>query len=987
VPVDAASLSALDAAPGRDGSAEQPSDDTASVAEGGAADDTPEATTGLWSTRSSRLGLFVVSVVPFLANLPALIGLVKYQPILNTSGLGSISRKGFIPGQPFIDPNVGYNSQAVGHAAAMSWLHLHVPWWNLNDGLGMPLAASVQSASFLPLTLLQAVAGGSLLFHIALELIAGIATYALLRQLRCSPFAAALGGIAFSLNGAIAWVTNAPANPVPFLPVCLLGIEYVVGAAGAKRRGGWVLLALGVWLSIVAGFPEVAVINSGLVACWFVIRLVQRWPDRVGIVLRGAAGVVVGFALAAPLLNAFVRYLKVANVGIHTYPLATFTIPRAGLAQLVSPYLFGGILDTTDGTIYEVWTRTGGYAGATLLVLGIAAMWGRRELAIRVLLGGWALLFMGSNFNVPVLHQIVEHIPGLTHLAVYRYDMSSALLCLCLLAAFCLDDLRGLEAIKVLYRLVPGITVVLVFFAIGFFSAPTGRAWAHLHVPRWYWGSIALFVLTIGALVIAVVLALVERRSLVRIVVGAVLVIEAFGYFEVPILAWPRSATVDTAPIAFLRANLGVQRYFSTGPAAPNYAAYYGVPSLGASDLPIPRNWGEYVHSQLSPCILPWQFGNGGPVAGCPVTPVLAAMKYVTAYEESGVKYLMVGHRTRLAIFLQPQFSGPATPNGGATITIRYGPPAYFHTGVLTSLAVDLPGGPPPGLETTVCSGTACVSATPTGVGIGGEQFSLAAPITLGSALSIRLAASAANPVHVVTLSAAPGIPSSVTADGVLLGGVQAPRQARVTFTYAPDSIPRLVAQTPTAHIYLLPHYAPIANAPGCSVVAHSMTSFTAACTRASTLTYRELSFKGWTATVAGQPAPIATANGVFQQVALPKGTSQVSFAFRPPDALLAWVAFFLGVLAIAASLAFRRLRVPLRPSVLLQRRDRGAPPDDYTGDVDATPVATAAVTASAGGVAATPTTPPGSDPPAAPGATTTTAPDEAAGGDAPSGN
>ncbi len=873
----------------------------------GGLEGSPEEDTSLWSSTASKRGLLAVTVVPFLANLPAIVGLVMYQPILLTSGLGTISRKGFIPGQPFIDPNVGYNSQAIGHAAAMSWLHFHIPWWNLNDGLGMPLAGSVQSASFLPLTLIQALSDGSLWFHLSLEVIAGIATYALLRQLKCSPFAAALGGIAFQLNGSIAWVTNAPANPVAFLPLCLLGVEYVVNAAGAKRKGGWILLAVGVWLSVVAGFPEVAVINAGLVAGWFVVRLVQRWPDRAGILVRGAIGVAVGFLLAAPILNAFLRLLKVANVGIHTYPLATFTIPRAGLAQLVSPYLFGGILDTTDPTIYEVWTRTGGYAGATLLVLALGALWGRRERWLRVLLGGWALLFMGSNFNVPILHQIVEHLPGLTHLAVYRYDMSSALLCLCLLAAFCIDDLVGLPAIKVLQRIVPGLAFVFLLFVIGFFSAPTGRAWAHLHVPRWYWGSIALFLLTIGALVIALVLALVNRRSLVRVVIGAVLVVEAFGYFEVPILAWPRSATIDTAPVTFLRDHLGVQRYFSTGPAAPNYAAYYGIPSLGASDLPIPKNWGAYVHQYLSPCILPWQLGNGGPVQGCPITPVLAAMTFVTNYEEAGVKYLLVGHRTHLAIFMQPQVSGPSTIDGGVVVTIRYAPPAYFHTGLLTSLAIDLPGGPPPGLVTTVCSGTACVTAVPAGPGPGGERFTLAAPIELGTALSIKLAASAATPVHVLTASAAPGIPSSVEADGVLLGGTQAPRQARVTFTYAPSSIPQLVQSSQTAHVYLLPHPSPIATAPGCAVVAHSMTSFTASCAAASTLTYRELSFKGWKASVNGQAATITTTGGVFQQIALPKGGSVVTFSYAPPQSLLSLLAVLLGLLVIVASVVRRR--------------------------------------------------------------------------------
>jgi hypothetical protein len=873
-----------------------------------------EVPPGVWANRQSRFGLLAVVLVPFLANLPALVGLVDYQPLLKTSGLALITKQGYIPGQPYIDPNVGYNSQAIGHAAALAWVHGHVPWWNLNDGLGMPLAASVQSASFLPLTLLQLFASGSMWFHIALEIIGGVTAYALLRQLRCSPFAAAVGGIAYGLNGSIAWLTNAPANPLPFLPLCLLGVEYVVNAAGAKRRGGWVMLAMGVWLSVVAGFPEVAVINAGLVGAWFILRLVQRWPDRVGIILRAALGVAVGFLLAAPVLNAFLGLLKVANVGIHKFPLATFTLPSASLTQQVSPYVFGGILDSTDPTVFESWTRIGGYMGATLLVLTLGALWGRRERALRMVLFAWSLLFVGSNFDVPVLHQIVENIPGLTHLAVYRYDTASTLLCMCILAAFCLDDLRGLNVVGVAKRLVPGIAVSLAFFAIGFLSTPSGRAWAHLHVPRWYWGSIVLFVLVLGALVLAIVLAFAGYRSLVTVLIGVVLCVEALGYFEVPILAWPRAALTDTAPVTFLQQHLGIARYYSTGPAAPNYGAYYSIPSLGASDLPIPKEWGNHVHSRLSPCILPWQFGNGGPIAGCPISPVIAAMAYVTNYEADGVKYLMVGHRTHLAIFMQPQIgTGPPTEDGAATIKIGYTPPAYFHTGVLTKLSVDLPGGPPPGLVLTVCSGRpeTCVSGTELGEGIGGENFALSAPLTLGSTLTITLAASAAYPVHVVTVPAPQGTPAiyppiyhaSVVADGVSLPD----RQARVTFFYAPNSIPRLIKSTPTAHIYLLPHPSPIATAPGCTVSAHTMTSFTVHCPHPSQLTFRELDYKGWSATVGGVPTPITRTQDVLQQVAVPAGTHTVEFSYAPPRTALAWFAVLLGVLAIAVGLTRRR--------------------------------------------------------------------------------
>jgi hypothetical protein len=887
----------------------------ADVTSGDEAAPQPDEGTSLWATRASRIGLLVVAVVPFVAYLPAILGLVHYQPLLETSGLGVITQQGFLPGRPYVDPNVGYNSQAIGHVAALSWLHFHVPWWNLNSGLGMPLAASVQSASFLPLTLLQAVSSGSMWFHLCLNLIAGVAVFALLRELRCSPFAAAIGGLAYQLNGSLAWLTNAPANPVPFLPICLLGVEWVVQAAGRKRAGGWLMLAFGVWLSVVAGFPEVAVINAGLVAAWFVVRLVQRWPDRVGILWRSALGVVVGFLVAAPVLNAFVRYLHVANVGEHRFALADLTLPPASLAQLVTPYVFGGIFDSTDPTVYESWTRTGGYAGATLLVLAIAAMWGRRERVLRYVLGAWALLFMGSNFDVPVLHTIVRNIPGLTHLAIYRYDTSSVLLCLCLLAAFALDDLRGLDVRRLCVRLLPGIAVVLAFFTIGFLATSSGRAWAHLHVPRWYWGSIALFLGILGALLIGIALALTSKRALVRVVIGVVLAVEAFGYFEVPILAWPRAATTDTAPVEYLAAHLGVSRYYSTGPASPNYGAYYGIASLGASDLPVPKSWATYVHRNLSPCILPWQLGNGGPIGSCPITPVIASVKYVTGYEESGVKYLLVGHRTHLSQFLQPQIgTGVATPDGAVTMQIGYTPPAYFHTGTLTSIAVDLPGGPPPGLVTTICSAGQCRTATPTGEGVGGEHFSLSAPLVLGASLTLTLVGSNATPVTIETVPG-PGTAiydSSVVADGKALvdcnaNGLCTGRQARVLFFYEPSSIPQLVALTPTAHVYVLPHPAPIANAPGCAVVVRTMTSFTATCQRPSTLTYRELAFKGWAATVAGRSVAITTAhNGVFQTVALPAGTSTVLFTYEPPRARLAWLACLLGLLVLAASVAWR---------------------------------------------------------------------------------
>jgi len=857
--------------------------------------------------RSANWGLLAVVLAPILGNLPAILQLTKYQPESKSSGIAFITKLGFLPGQSYIDPNVGYNSQAVGHAAALAWLHGHVPWWNLDAGLGLPIAASIQNASFFPLVLLQALTNGSLWYHVGLEIVAGVATYLLLRQLRCSPIAATAGGIAFGLCGSLAWLTNAPANPLPFLPMCLLGIEYAVSATAARRRGGWIVLALGVWLSIVAGFPEVTVIDGGVVACWFLLRLAERPRAWRGLLTRGALGGGVGVLLALPVLNAFARLIHHGQIGSHTKALADLVLPKASVAQFVAPYLFGGIFDNTDPTLTAAWSRTGGYAGVMLFVLAIGgligAMWHSRERLLRCLLAAWAILFVGASFGVTGPHQIVENVPGLLHIATFRYATGSALLCMCVLAAFCIDDVLGASPMRALAQLVPGMVAALAAFAVGFVATPSGRAWAHLHLPRWYWGSIAILGLGILAVLVCVSFAYFGNRRLAHGVLAALLVGETLGFFIVPILAWPRAVHYDTAPVTFLRTHLGTQRFYTISPIAPNYATYYGIASLDASDLPVPRNWSNFVATRLDPCILPWQFGNGGQVPHC-VPPLFEFIKHNATYEQSGVKYFLMGTRTTLDGFLQPQHKpGAPTPDGAATMQLTWQAPAYYPGGVLSAIDLKIFDAVPSPLLTTVCTDHACTSATPTKPGPGVVPFRLAAPLTLGPTLSVTLTATNASPIHVITIVRNFESPANVIADGTTLN-----RQADATFVYEARSIPFLVDATPSANIYQLPHWSPIATAPGCDVAAHSMTSFTVNCPKSTVLTYRELADPGWKASVGGKSAPITTYEGVYQRITVPKGTSAVHFSYAPPDSTIAWLAALLGVLAIIAGLLRRRL-------------------------------------------------------------------------------
>ena len=63
------------------------------------------------------------------------------NPIWFDSGVVYGTHNGLLPGLPYIDPNVGFTTQALGHLAAEDWLHGVIPWWNPYSGIKLPLAA------------------------------------------------------------------------------------------------------------------------------------------------------------------------------------------------------------------------------------------------------------------------------------------------------------------------------------------------------------------------------------------------------------------------------------------------------------------------------------------------------------------------------------------------------------------------------------------------------------------------------------------------------------------------------------------------------------------------------------------------------------------------------------------------------------------------------------------------------------------------------
>ncbi len=620
----------------------------------------PGALRRAWADRPcSAVPLLVIAAAVVVANLGELSHLVTANPLVLDAYLTPHLPAGVLPGLPYIDPNAGYTTQALGHLAAMDWLHGHIPWWNPYEGIGAPLAGEMQSGAFFPPTLLLALHDGLLYLQVLLEVFAGWSTYFLSRRLGIGRSASTAAGAAFALCGTFAWFAHAPFRPVAFLPLALLGVERAREAAAEGRRGGWRLLAAALALSILAGFPETAFIDGLLVALWAGLRAVDGdHPALRPYLARLAAGTVVGGALAAPLLVAFVTYLPSASIGSHSGALAHVSLPPSGLPQVLLPYSLGPIFAfSTPGavdTLGSIWGNVGGFLSVTLVAAGLVGLVGRRLRLLRVGLGSWVAVCVLRTYGFRPLVTVMADIPGVRLTAFYRYADPSWELAVMLLAALGLDDLaRNHTRPRVMVAAAAVTGVLSVWAASDAWSlltnatGPTGTTAASRH----HFVVVSLG----GALVVLAFLVVgagwagrrqrgvrserTRRRG--RVVMAGAITVESIGLFGFTALSAPAPTGLVTGSVAYLQAHLGSGRFTTLGPIQPDYGSYFGIGQLEVIDLPIPKAFSDEFKFHLDPntrtgILDPSQLVN-------PSLPSAAAelSRNLASYEALGVRYVV----------------------------------------------------------------------------------------------------------------------------------------------------------------------------------------------------------------------------------------------------------------------------------------------------------------------------------------------------------
>lgn len=579
--------------------------------------------------------MLLVALIPILLALPQLTPWLKANPAYYVAGMTVDRGPAIQPGLPYIDPNSGFQTQALGYRAVMDWVSGEVPWWNPYTGIGMPLAAEYQAAAFFPLTALIALPRGTVLLQMVLQLIAGLGAYALARQLGLARLAAFTAGAMFAMNGTLAWLSHGPAGAVPWLPWILLGIERAWNSACGNPGGGWRLLAIAMGMSLLAGFPETAYINGLLALAWAILRGFQAPRNaRARFALRVAAGGTVALAIASPQILSFLLFLRDSHIGSHAGDYTHFALEGPSvLMSLVAPYAVGPIFGYSYGwpQLYDAWASVGGYATLALVTAALYGLHARRD-ALAWLLAGWILSVLAKTFGVEPFVSLWNLVPGVGAAAFARFAQPTWELAFILLAARGIDALLADGPRRQVSR-IAAYCVIAIMLAVALHAF---RIW--LRIPQgmddlkiWFAVSMAW-----AGVSVAIVWACIAKPGRAGIL-AALLATEAAVFCAIPILSNPRAGTLDMPAIEFLRSGLGLQRFYTTEPIAPNYGALFGIASINHNYLPVPDAWVEHVGRNLDKT---WKEGvvfNGDPTRNS----LLELRANLAAYEAVGVKYVV----------------------------------------------------------------------------------------------------------------------------------------------------------------------------------------------------------------------------------------------------------------------------------------------------------------------------------------------------------
>jgi hypothetical protein len=870
--------------------------------------------------REDVLNLFLIALLPLIIALPQLLGWLKADPALYVGGIAKGYQGGFLPGCPYIDPNNGFTTQALGYRAALDWMHGIVPWWNPYSGVGLPLAAEYQPAAFFPLTFLLLLPNGMVWEHLMLQVLAGWGTYGLLRQLGLKPIAAFTGGILFAFNGTLAWFDHASALPVPFLPWMLWGVERAFAKANLGLKGGWRVFAMALAMNLLAGFPETAYLSGLLALVWVVLRWAQSVHGyRIKFVWRIILGGVVGIALAAPQILAFFLFLPHAFLAGHSGAFANAALPHeAIIPSLIAPYVYGPIEAYSNiwNLLWGLWGGIGGYVTILVLIMAIYGFFVRRSALAWVLIA-WFFLTLGKTFGFHIITAIWNALPAIKEAAFFRYITPTWELALIILVSFGIDNLANFKSdFKHLPR---WVTITATFLILGSSLLYIWHLWTNISLSadlrHWAIASILWSGITVSLCLIFIFLAKKHRKVVLALV--SLIVIDIVIMFAIPTLSNPRAGEVDMPAISFLQKNLDFNRFYTLGPIQPNYGAYFGIASINHNYLPINQQWVDWVQTHLDNSADPVCFtGNFSRPSDQP-SQAQELRKNLTNYEWAGVKYVVAPAGDNPFI---ETLSTKTNDTGNKPLVLQ---PGQSANGIIpakvVSKTVNIDAmGVLVGNYNNTALGRLKIKIYSAGGFAEGEAdlsqsqdngvfyIPLNAPFQLTANMPVTYTITHDGGKIPVALWAYPtngnDEDQNLTGPVGAMPGMGLQLNLRIK---TGGNLPKQVYSDELMNIYELPNFKPYFEVVGesGSVRALSRTQVIVESESPAVLIRRELYFPGWSAEVNGKAVAISDYKGLFQAINLPAGKSIVKFNYAPPYVNWAWLAMWIGLAVLVFSI------------------------------------------------------------------------------------
>lgn len=297
--------------------------------------------------------------------------------------------------------------------------------WASSPAGGMPLFSSAQPAVLYPLNLLWILLpiGAGLAINMALKLwLAGLGMWFFLRALSLHPAASFMGAIGFMFSAwMVNWVTWAHTNVYLLIPWFALA-AYAWCVQGKRMALVW--LALLVACAIFGGHPESTFIIGAAIAVWCV-GLLAGTPlslvrDRlIGLAVAGTVGLLIGCVQLLP----FAQELEGSHASVarpaDSTALAGMHVETGAALDWVLPRTWGHFSEGVLGDPVS-FTAMNPYVGLVavlgLILAAVAAV--RREMRYRMVapwlvvgILGWILTYDGSGIAtflraLPIVRQV-----------------------------------------------------------------------------------------------------------------------------------------------------------------------------------------------------------------------------------------------------------------------------------------------------------------------------------------------------------------------------------------------------------------------------------------------------------------------------------------------------------------------------------------------------------------------------------------------------